>query len=281
MTSRFKRTIGIVLAGVLALAVFAYAGVLTWFYFNQDDLLYPAKRDDTAPAAKGLADFTGVRIKTPDGETLAAWWAPPPSGGGVVMLLHGQTGSLGSQNYIATRSRDMAAAGFGVLAIDYRGYGGSTGRPSEAGLITDARAAYDFIKTSAPDAPIAIFGVSLGTGVAVALAAQVEESGLVLDSPFSSALHVAEQRYPWLPVALLMRDTWDSAARIAAANAPLLLIHCDTDRTVPFAEGVALFAAAKDPKTMVVLPGCAHIEIWDQAAKDKILETLRAWFAAP
>lgn len=281
MTFALKRTIGIALAAVLGLAVLAYAGVLTWFYFNQDDLLYPAKRDDTAPDAKGLAAFTGVRIKTPDGETLAAWWAPPPAGSGVVLLLHGQTGSLGSRDYIAMRSRDMAAAGLGVLAIDYRGYGGSTGRPSEAGLIADARAAYDFINAAAPGAPVAIFGVSLGTGVGVALASQVEEKGLVLDSPFSSALHVAEQRYPWLPISLLMRDTWDSMAHIAAVNTPLLLVHCDTDRTVPFAEGAALFAAAKDPKTLVVLPGCAHIDIWDQATRDKILEMLRGWLAAP
>lgn len=281
MASTPKRIAAVFLASVLGLAVLAYAGVLTWFYLHQDDLLYPAKHDDTTPAARGLMDFTGIRIKTPDGETLAAWWAPPPTGGGVVLYLHGQLGSLGTQEYIATRARDMAAAGFGVLVIDYRGYGGSTGRPSEAGLITDARAAYDFIKASAPDAPIAIFGTSLGTGVAVALAAQIKASGLILDSPFSSALHVAEQRYPWLPASLLMRDTWDSAGRIEEAEEPLLLIHCDTDRTVPFAEGAALFARARDPKTMVVLSGCGHIEIWDGAAKDKILETLRGWFTPP
>lgn len=278
MASRVKRIAAIAFASALGLAALAYAGVLTWFYLHQDDLLYPAKHDDAAPAAKGLAAFTGVRIKTPDGETLAAWWAPPPDGAGVVLYLHGQLGSLGSQQYIATRVRDMAAAGLGVLAIDYRGFGGSTGRPSEAGLIADAHAAYDFIRTSAPDAPVAIFGTSLGTGVAVALAAQVKEAGVVLDSPFSSALHVAQQRYPWLPASFLMRDTWDSIGRIAAMDAPLLLIHCDTDRTVPFAEGAALFAQAHEPKTMVVLSGCGHIEIWDGAAKDKILETLRGWF---
>lgn len=281
MTSRLKRTAAIVLASLLALALLAYASVLTWFYLHQGALLYPARRDDTPPSAKGLTAFSDARIKTPDGETLAAWWAPPPPGAGVVLYLHGQLGSLGSEDYIATRARDLAAAGFGVLVIDYRGYGGSTGQPSEAGLITDARAAYDFVRLSAPEAPIALFGTSLGTGVAVALAAQTREKGLILDSPFSSALHVAEQRYPWLPASMLMRDTWESAARIAAAESPLLLIHCDTDRTVPFAEGAALFARARDPKTMIVLQGCGHIEIWDQATKDKIIETLRTWFAAP
>ncbi len=281
MASRLKRTAAIVLASLLALVLLAYAGVLIWFYLHQGALLYPARRDDTPPSAKGLTAFSDARIKTPDGETLAAWWAPPPPGAGVVLYLHGQLGSLGSEDYIATRARDLAAAGFGVLVIDYRGYGGSTGQPSEAGLITDARAAYDFIRLSAPEAPIALFGTSLGTGVAVALAAQTREKGLILDSPFSSALHVAEQRYPWLPASMLMRDTWESAARIAAAESPLLLIHCDTDRTVPFAEGAALFARARDPKTMIVLQGCGHIEIWDQATKDKIIETLRTWFAAP
>ena len=279
MTSRLKRVIVLTVLGILALAVFVYVGIITWFYFHQDDLLYPATVGDTLPSAKGLTGFEQVRIKTPDGETLAAWWSPPPDGGGVVLYLHGQLGSLGTQDYIANRSRDMAAAGLGVLAIDYRGFGGSTGHPSEAGLITDARAGYDFIHGKAPDARIAIFGTSLGTGVAVALAAQVPGSGLVLDSPFTSALHIAELRYPWLPSKILMRDHWDSEALIATVKAPLLLIHCDADKTVPLAEGAALFAQANDPKTMIVLPGCGHIEIWDGAAKDKILQTLREWLA--
>lgn len=280
MAPKLKRTIGYVAGALLTLTVFGYAGVLTWFYFHQGDLLYPSDRGDTQPAAKGLTDFELVRVATPDGETLAGWWKPPPAGGGVVLYLHGQTGSLGTQNYIVTRSRDMAAAGMGVLAIDYRGYGGSTGRPSEAGLITDARAAYDFIKRGAPDARVAIFGTSLGTAVAVALAAQVEESGLALDSPFTSALHIAQLRYPWLPSSRLMRDYWDSESRIAAIGAPLLLIHCDADRTVPLTEGAALFAQARDPKTMIVLTGCAHIEIWKDA-KDKILETFQEWLKEP
>ncbi len=281
MASKSKRTIGYVAGAVLTLVVFGYAGILTWFYFHQDDLLYPADRGDTPPAAKGLADFELIRIPTPDGETLAGWWKAPPAGGGVVLYLHGQTGSLGTQDYIVTRSRDMAAAGMGVLAIDYRGYGGSTGHPSEAGLITDARAAYDFILRTVPGARVVLFGTSLGTGVAVALGAQVEESGVLLDSPFTSALHIAELRYPWLPSSVLMRDHWASDSRIAQINAPLLLVHCDADRTVPLTEGAALFGQARDPKTMIVLPGCGHIEIWNGAAKDKILETFQEWLKEP
>ena len=281
MASTRNRRISYIASAILALAVLGYTGILTWFYFHQDDLLYPADRGDTLPAAKGLADFVSVHIPTPDGETLAGWWKTPPEGGGVVLYLHGQTGSLGTQDYIVTRSRDMAASGMGVLAIDYRGYGGSTGHPSEAGLITDARAAYDFIQRTAPGARIAIFGTSLGTGVAVALAADVEESGVLLDSPFTSALHIAEMRYPWLPSSILMRDHWTSDSRIARINAPLLLVHCDADRTVPLAEGARLFSQALDPKTMIVLPGCGHIEIWNGAAKDKILETFQEWLKEP
>ena len=277
MASKIKRTMGYAAAAVLVLAVFGYTGVLTWFYLHQDTLLYPGTPGDKSPAANGLTDFKEVRIKTPDGETLAAWWKAPPEGSGVVLYLHGQTGSLGTEDYISTRSRDMAAAGLGVLALDYRGYGGSTGHPSEAGLITDAKAAYDFIRRTAPDARIAIFGTSLGTAAAVALAAQVPESGLLLDSPFTSALHIAQLRYPWLPSAILMRDHWDSEARIAQVNAPLLLVHCDADKTVPLAEGAELFAHAHEPKTMIVLPGCGHIEIWNGAARDKILQTFQEW----
>ena len=281
MTFKIKRVLGYVVAAVLALGTLGYAGIITWFYLNQDGILYPGDHGDTAPAAKGLTGFEQVRIETPDGEKLAGWWKAPPEGSGVVLYLHGQLGSLGTQDYIVTRARDMAAANVGVLAIDYRGYGGSTGRPGEAGLITDAKAAYDFIRASAPDARIAIFGTSLGTAVAVALAAQVPESGLLLDSPFTSALHIAQLRYPWLPSAILMRDHWDSESRIAQANAPLLLVHCDADRTVPLAEGMALFAHANEPKTMIVLPGCGHIEIWNGAAREKILRTLQEWLKEP
>jgi fermentation-respiration switch protein FrsA (DUF1100 family) len=281
MRSKIKRTIGFAAAAMLTLAVFGYTGVITWFYLNQDSIIYPGDRGDIAPAAKGLTGFEEVRVETPDGEKLAAWWKAPPAGSGVVLYLHGQTGSLGTEDYIVTRSRDMAEAGLGVLALDYRGYGGSTGHPSEAGLITDAKAAYDFIRRTAPDARIAIFGTSLGTAAAVALAAQVPESGLVLDSPFTSALHLAQLRYPWLPSAILMRDHWDSESRIAQVNAPLLLIHCDADKTVPLAEGAALFAHAREPKTMIVLPGCGHIKIWNGAARDKILQTFQEWLKEP
>ncbi len=281
MASKLKRTTGYIVIAVLTLAVLCYAVILTWFYVHQDDLLYPADHVGIPPVAKGLVDFELVQITTTDGETLAGWWKAPPVGGGVVLYLHGQLGSLGTQDYIVTRSRDMAASGMGVLAIDYRGYGGSTGHPSEAGLITDARAAYDFIQRSAPDARVVIFGTSLGTAVAVALAAQVEESGVLLDSPFTSALHIAEMRYPWLPSSILMRDHWESDIRIAQIDAPLLVVHCDADLTVPSATGAALFAQANDPKTMIVLPNCGHIEIWNGTAKDKILETLQVWLKEP
>ncbi|MHB1205718.1 MAG: alpha/beta hydrolase [Rhodospirillaceae bacterium] len=284
MTSKIAKircVIGYAAAAVLTLGVFGYTGIITWFYLHQDSILYPGDRGDTSPAAKGLTGFEQVGIETPDGEKLAGWWKAPPEGSGVVLYLHGQTGSLGTEDYIVTRSRDMAAAGLGVLALDYRGYGGSTGHPSEAGLITDAKAAYDFIRRAAPDARIAIFGTSLGTAAAVALAAQVPESGLLLDSPFTSALHIAQLRYPWLPSAVLMRDHWDSESRIAQVNAPLLLVHCDADKTVPLAEGAELFAHANEPKTMIVLPGCGHIEIWNGAAREKILQTFQEWLNEP
>ena len=270
-----------VVAALVLLAVIAYAGILTWFYFHQGELLYPSARGAISPSDKGLAGFLPVKITTPDGETLDGWWKAPPYGGGVVLYLHGQTGSLGTEDYIATRSRDLAESGLGVLALDYRGYGGSTGMPTEAGLVIDARAAYDFIRAEAPEAKIAIFGTSLGTGVAVALAAQVPEAGVVLDSPFTSALHIAQMRYPWLPASLLMKDQWDSLSRITQIKAPLLVVHCDTDKTVPLAEGMHLFAHANDPKSMIVAHGCAHIEIWSGTTREKILDTLQGWLVDP
>jgi fermentation-respiration switch protein FrsA (DUF1100 family) len=238
--------------------------------------LYPADIARTQPADKGLADFAAVALPTPDGETLNAWWKPPAAGKGVVLYLHGQSGNLG-RSYIVSRLRDMADLGVGVLAVDYRGYGGSSGIPSEPGLTTDADTAYAYIKGAAPDAKIAVFGTSLGTGVAVALAAEHAVAGVMLDSPFASTLRIAQLRYPWLPIGAMMNDHWDSELRIPKIKVPVLIAHCDADTTVPLTEGQRLFAAANEPKAMIVLPGCKHIEIWNGETKSRILQTFRDW----
>ncbi len=122
-----------------------------------------------------------------------------------------------------------------------------------------------------------MFGDSLGTAVAVAVATRRPVAGIVLDSPFASMRRMGEQRYPYLPVGQLATSPWDSERRIAQVAAPILVAHCDADRTVPVAEGKRLFEAANQPKEMIVLAGCGHIETWTDPVKAAALKDFAEW----
>lgn len=276
------RWLGRAAGAVLGVAVLGYAGICGWFYSRQDTLVYPggtvAVERPPAVDTVGLADFQSITLKTPDGETLVAWWHPPVPGRGVVLYLHGNLHSLGLPTRVA-RFRDIADLGLGVLAIEYRGFGGSSGHPGEAGLITDAETAYDYIQAQVPGARVALFGESLGTGVAVALATRRPVAGVALDSPYDSILRLARLGHPWLPNGLLLRSPWDSEARIGAIKAPLFIAHCDADRVIPLAEGLRLFDAASEPKRKSVLSGCGHIQIWQGDTRTALLDSFQTWTA--
>jgi fermentation-respiration switch protein FrsA (DUF1100 family) len=268
------------LFGLIGLAVIGYAAICGYLWRQQDAIVYPGGTVRIIPLshlpAERLPGFQALVLSTPDGQRLNAWWRPPPAGRGVVIYLHGNQGTIGSP-WRVDRLHDLAEAGLGVLALEYRGFGGSSGHPSETGLITDAETGYDFVHARAPNARIALFGESLGTGVAIALANRRPVAGVILDSPYASMLRLAELRYPWLPDRWLLRDPWDSQGRVAEIAAPLFIAHCDADRLVPLTEGQRLFAAARAPKEMVVLPRCGHVETWTAAVRTKALADFQTW----
>ena len=271
------RCVAIALA---ALVIGGYAGICLYMYAQQDSLIYPggttAIEPLPAPGSAGLSGFEAVTLDTPDGDRLKGWWRAPDAGRGVVLYLQGNRQNMAA-DWRVRRFRDLGAAGYGVLALEYRGFGGSSGHPSEPGLITDAETGYAFIGAKAPGAKVALFADSLGTGVAVALAAERPVAGLMLDSPFASALHLAQIGYPWLPISLLLNSTWNSEERIRSVAAPLLVAHCDADRRIPLAESKRLFDAANQPKEMIVLPGCGHVETWVDPVKSAALIDFAAW----
>ena len=193
--------------------------------------MYFPERVRTTPAAAGLPQAQEVMLDTADGEKIIAWHVPPRGDKPVVIYFHGNGGSLRLR---VDRFARLAAAGVGLLAVSYRGYGGSTGSPTEAGLIEDARAAYAFAAERYPGR-IVLWGESLGSGVAIALAAEKPVSKLILDAPFTSALDIAASAYPFLPVRLLMKDQFRSDLRIAQVKAPVLILHGDADSIVPIA----------------------------------------------
>ena len=260
-------------AAVLALA--AYAGAVVGLTLNQRTFIYHPDTARIAPSKAKLAGFEVVDIRTRDGERLVGWWKPPARAAeGVVRYLHGKGGNLPDR---AVRLRDLGAEGFGVLAIDWRGYGGSTGKPTERGLNTDALAAYDWIGAQSPRSKIALFGESLGTGPAITLATKRPVAGVVLDSAYASILRLADLRVPLIPNSWLMIDTYRSEDRVAHIGAPLLMAHCDTDAVIPVTEARRLFAAAREPKALVILHGCAHVNTWREPFLSTMNTDLHAW----
>ena len=183
-------------------------------------------------------------------------------------------GNAGGSNLRAERFNWLTADGTGLLALSYRGYGGSTGKPSEDGLIRDAAAAYDFAAARYGPKRIVLWGESLGTAVAIALAAEREVAGVMLDAPFASAIDVGANAYPFAPVRWLIKDTFRSDRRIARVKAPILVLHGEQDTVVPIRFGEKLFALAHEPKRMVRFPDGGHVDLDDHGAAKVVKEFL-------
>lgn len=235
-----------------------YLVVLGLVFFFQRSLLYPASGLRASAGQAGLGGIVeDVVIEAHDGERLVAWWRPPQPGRAVVLYFHGNGGGLSDRR---DRARLLTQDGRGLLLVSYRGYSGSTGTPTEAGLSLDASAAFDWVARRYEKARIVLYGESLGSGLAVPLATGRSVGGLVLDAPFTSAADVASAVYWFLPVRLLMRDQYRSLERIGDLRAPLLVLHGDRDGVVPFALGERLYGAAPEPKRFVRIPGGGHAD---------------------
>lgn len=222
----------------------------------------------------GLA-FADVTIHTEDGERLHAWWAPARAPSlGHVLLCHGNAGNVGDR---VPHVELLSAAGFDVLAFDYRGYGRSTGRPSERGLERDARAAREALlgRPGVDPTRVVYLGESLGGAVALALALELPPAGLILQSGFTSVRDMARLHYPFIPRAFVP-DAYPSLRRIAGLRAPLLVLHGARDTIVPVMHGEELLEAARGPKRMHVLPGAGHNDLLIGAGAEWAL-VIAAW----
>lgn len=245
--------------GFTTLALF-YSLVVVGMYAFQRKLLFPGvygeKLANSAPVGRW------VEIDTPDGERLTGMFVSPQPGQPVVLYFHGNGNTVAQSDYLAEAFRN---AGYGFLSPSYRGYPGSTGSPSEAGILTDGLAAYDWLTREAPNSPIMLAAHSLGTGVAVNTAAEREVKAVALLSPYDSMVNTAAYNYPFLPVRLLIKDPIHSDERIPRVTAPKLFIHGDLDTLIPTARSQALFAAAPEPKTFITANGLGHNDIWNPA----------------
>lgn len=241
-----------------------YGVIAALAYFAQRSLMYFPERTRTAPADAGLPRADEIVLTTSDGEQVIAWHVPPRGEKPVVLYFHGNGGAL---KWRAERFGRIIADGTGLIALSYRGYGGSTGRPSEDGLRRDAEALYAFAASRYPAERLVLFGESLGTGVAVALAADHKVGKIILEAPFTSAVDVGAAAYPFLPVRLLMHDRFQSDERIGKVTAPVLVLHGERDTVIPIRYGERLYALISAPKKFVRFPEGHHSDLDSHGAQ--------------
>jgi len=245
-----------ILAGLLLVAAAA-------LWLLQGRLIYfPSRQVPPAPEALGLAGVAPIRLQTADGLSLLAWRVPPAtSGAPMIIFLHGNGGSL---LHRAGRVRQFQREGWGAILVEWRGFGGNAGTPREAGLLADATAALDLLREEGVSPRrIVAWGESLGTGVAIRLAAERPDGlgAVVLESPYTSLLALAGWHYPGLPARLLLRDRYDSRSRIGAVRVPILILQGGRDEVVPPAMGREVAAAATVPITFWQAPDAGHLDL--------------------
>jgi len=243
---------------IVLLGLGGYVAFVVALYFGQRTMLYFPRSTPVSPAAAGLPEAEEVVLTTSDGERVIAWHVPPRPGRPVVIYFHGNAEVVATQ---VARHRDLIAGGAGLLALSYRGYMGSTGTPTEDGLSRDAEATYQFAASRYSWDRIALWGHSLGSGVAVALAATHPVAQLILEAPFSSTADVAASMFPVVPVRWLMHDQYHSDRRIGAVKASILILHGERDVVVPIRFGERLFALAPEPKRFVRYPAGGHDDL--------------------
>lgn len=256
-----------ILGWTVAIALCCYVGLTAMIYLAQRSLMYFPDTAQTLPAAAGLPEAAAVPLTASDGVQIHVWHVAPQDGKPVILYFHGNGGSL---QYRVERFRRLIDAGIGLVALEYRGYGGNAGSPSEQGLIRDAEAAYAFAAAHYQAQQIVLWGESLGSGVAVALAVEKPVGRVILEAPFTSALAVGERRYWYLPVRLLMKDQFRSDLRIKKVTAPLLILHGVQDRVVPYAMGERLFDLANKPKHLVRFLDGGHEDLDSNGALDAV-----------
>ncbi len=258
----------------------AYLVGLVILFVLQRQLLFPAGKEPPSLERAGLAGLMeAVTIKTADGLALLAWYHRSPRDAPLIVLFHGNGGTIEIR---AAKAKTYISAGFGVLLLEYRGYGGNPGSPSEAGLYADGRAALAFTAAQgiAPD-HVVLLGESLGTGVAVQMAVEQRVAALVLEAPYSSIADVAQSDFPLFPVRWLVRDRFDSAEKIARVGVPLFVVHGERDGTIPVRFGRALFAAGSEPKEAMWLLDAGHGVIGQLSADAAVLDFLKRNGVAP
>ncbi|MBL8710266.1 MAG: alpha/beta hydrolase [Rhodospirillaceae bacterium] len=259
------------LFGVIGGLLAVYLAALALLVLGQRSIIFqpnPAMADLNQSFAPG--GMQAVELTTVDGLQVTSWYLPAQRADGrTIAYFHGNAGHRGDR---VPRILPYAGEGYGVLLVGYRGYGGNPGTPTEAGLYADARAALDFLQSQGVESDrLILFGESLGAAVATQMALERPAVALVLEAPFASITHSARERYPFLVFDALVRDKFDTRAKIGQVTQPLLVIHGERDRTTPAKFGHLLFAAAREPKQGFFPAEAGHNDLMQHGMPEQVL----------
>lgn len=231
--------------------------MLTIYVFQRHLIYFPAKEMPSRQLFHA-EDMQEIKIPTEDGLFLTSWYKAAMLNQPTLLYLHGNGGHIGFRMSLV---RQFLRQGFGVLLLEYRGYSGNPGKPSEQGLYKDGRAGMQFLQQQgiSPHS-VVVYGESLGTGVATQIAKEYPICALVLQSPFTSLPAVARYHYPWIFIPPW--DKFDSLGRISSIKAPLLILHGKQDDVVPYVQGQSLFKQANEPKRFISFENKDHNNLW-------------------
>jgi len=248
------KDMGILLLYLGIVVAVAYIGFGLVLLFLQPRLLYRPVRDVSFTPTDLDLDFEEITFISDDGVALNGWFVPAPEARLTVLFCHGNGGNI---MHRLDSINLLHGLGLSCFVFDYRGYGKSEGKPTEAGTYRDARAAYDWLTQTrhVPTEQIVILGRSLGGSVAAHLAGRVQARGLVIECAFTSYPDIGARFYPFMPVRFFARYRYNTRAHLAQVHCPVLVMHSRDDELVPFEFGERLFQAANEPKQFVELLG--------------------------
>lgn len=263
-----------IILNLIYLAIAGYLLLVGFLYVYQRPLIYHPDKKIGPPEQYGLTGFEEQMIPTADLVSIQLWHHPARKGLPTIVYFHGNSYNMGGRAGIYAA---LAAQGFGVLAVSYRGYGRSAGEPSEEGLYQDGRAALRFLHERLGVAPedTILFGESLGTGVAVQMGLEHNVGAVVLEAPYMSVAGRAAEIYSFVPVRWLIKDKFDTLKKIPGLKSPVLILHGELDQTIPVAHGKAVFAAATSAKEAVFFPQTNHNDFDSGKISEHVLDFAR------
>ena len=244
-----------------------YAGICLAAYFGNRLFMYFPDPTRITPGEAGLDGIEEIEIAVADDVTLVAWHGPAKDDKPTILYFHGNGANAANR---APKIETIRENGFGVFYLNNRGYGGSGGRPTEANNVADAIAAHDHLTgLGVPADRIVAYGESLGSGQAVRLAMKKPVAAVVLEAPLTSTVDVARSTYFWLPLGLLITDTYNNERNIGFVTAPVLVLHGEQDAVIPVEMGWRIYRAANEPKRIELFPEGAHSDLFDHGAWGK------------